>query len=472
MSGSAEHARASARSAVDETAESSERLATAIERARASQFYSTHLSGHRLTDARDLVRLPLTFKTHLRDASPFGMLAVPPAKAWHYHESSGTTGQPISTWSGLEEIRRMGAIVARAVPELAHDAMLLNRFPLFAPVSFVFEEAMRHAGACHIAAGTMSWDVPFTRALEFIRRLGVTALSSLPLEPILLGELARLEGLDLKTAFASVNVIFAGGAVLPPALKRVIEKDWDARVVEIYGSNETLLLGVGCTKGNMHLCPELVHAEFLDPETMAPVAPGQPGILTITSLAHDVMPLVRYVTGDLVRAGHEACTCGNDAPVAEVLGRHDERIRIDGRTVMPYDVLDAGYEFADRLGTRIFFVLIRRRGLHLLIEVEHPGSARDPAGERRLADRLGVPVTVEYLRPNDVMDRSAIFRGPKIYKPSQISDWRGDARKTITIMEALLEWPRFDAKTLMRLGLREVRNARRRRRIIKEDREP
>jgi phenylacetate-coenzyme A ligase PaaK-like adenylate-forming protein len=266
-------------------------------------------------------------------------------------------------------------------------------------------------------------------------------------------------------------VIFAGGAVLPPALKRVIEKDWDARVVEIYGSNETLLLGVGCTRGKMHLCPDLVHAEFLDPETMAPVAAGRPGILTITSIAHDVMPLVRYVTGDLVRTGHETCSCGNDAPVAEVLGRHDERIQIDGRTVMPYDVLDAGYEFADRLGTRIFFVLIRRRGLHLLIEVEHPGSARDTAGERRLADRLGVPVTVEYLRPNDVMDRSAIFRGPKIYKPSQISDWRGDARKTITIMEALLEWPRFDAKTLMRLGLREVRNARRRRRILKEDRE-
>jgi hypothetical protein len=81
-----------------------------------------------------------------------------------------------------------------------------------------------------------------------------------------------------------------------------------------------------------------------------------------------------------------------------------------------------------------------------------------------------LPLQVEYLRENDVMDRSALFRGPKIYKPSQISDWRGDGRKTITIMEALLEWPSFDARTLFHIGRRQIRNALRRRRFMREDR--
>src|SRR5262245_34924797 len=154
-------------------------LREAIERARRSAFYARHLGDVRFDG--DLSHLPLTTKEHLRDASPFGMLAVPAAKAWHYHESSGTTGEPISTWCGLDELRRMAAIVVRMVPELKQDTILLNRFPLFAPVSFVFEEAMRLAGACHIAAGNMTWDVPFDRALGFIRRLGVTAMSVLPL---------------------------------------------------------------------------------------------------------------------------------------------------------------------------------------------------------------------------------------------------------------------------------------------------
>jgi len=442
-------------------------LREAIERARRSPFYAEHLAELRYTG--DLTRLPLTTKEHLRDASPFGMLAVPAAKAWHYHESSGTTGEPISTWCGLEELRRMAAIVVRMVPELKHDTVLLNRFPLFAPVSFVFEEAMRLAGACHIAAGNMTWDVPFDRAFGFIRRLGVTAMSVLPLEPILLREVALLQGLDLAREAAALEVIFAGGAVLPPGMRRVIEKDWNARVVEIYGSNETMLMGVGCRQGRLHLCTELLEFEVLDPLTHAPVAVGEPGILTITSLVHEAMPLVRYVTGDYVRLTGESCECGESGPVAQVFGRHDERIEMGGRQTTAYAVLDAAYDFVDRFGSRAFFVIVRQQGLHLLLEVPDPERASDRDAERHLAERIGVPVTIEYLRHNEVLDRTAMFRGPKIYKPSQIADWRGAVRKPITIMEALLEWPRFDAKTLWHLVLRQIRNARRRRRLAKEE---
>lgn len=445
-------------------------LRDAVARARRSAFYTRHLAGHELNGRADLERLPLTFKQHLRDASPFGMLAVPPTKAWHYHESSGTKGEPISTWCGLAEVRVMAELMRRMVPEFSADCIMLNRFPLFAPVSFIFEDALRLVGACHVAAGNVSWDVPFTRALDFIRRLKVTALASLPFEPILLRELAREQGLDVRRDLGSVRVIFCGGAVLPPALRRVIEKDWGARVAEIYGSNETMGLGLSCVEGQLHLCSDLIEAEVLDPQTHAPVPPGEMGVLTVTSMVHEVMPLVRYVTGDLVRVSPEPCRCGIPDPVLQVFGRLDDVIEIGGARATAYDVLDGAYEFADHLDTRIFFILVRRRGLHVLIEVADPQHAHDPAAERRLHERIGLPVTVEYLPHNEVMDRSALFRTPKIYKPSQISDWRGEGRKPITVMEALLEWPRFDARTLMHLGLRQIRNARRRRRYLREDR--
>jgi hypothetical protein len=132
-------------------------------------------------------------------------------------------------------------------------------------------------------------------------------------------------------------------------------------------------------------------------------------------------------------------------------------------------VLDAVYDFADRHATRAFFVLIRKRGLHLLIEVADPSRPADLEGERILAERIGLPITVEYLGANEVLDRTAMFRTPKIYKPSQIADWRGSERKTITIMEALLEWPKFDLRTVGHIVLRQLRNARRRRRILRED---
>lgn len=455
---------------VTSTADRDEQLRAAVARARESPFYCQHLAGYVCGGRADLPRLPLTLKEHLRDATPYGMLVVPPHRAWHYHETSGTTGEPIATWCGLPEMQAMGALIAAMVPELATPTILLNRFPLFAPVSFVFEEAIRHANACHIAAGNLSWDVPFSRALDFIRRLRVTALSSLPFEPILLRELARVEGLDLRRDLDSLQVIFLGGAVLTPAMRRVIEHDWGARVVEIYGSNETLLMGVGCAAGRLHLMHELLEFELLDPESRQPAQPGSPGLLTVTSLVHTVMPLVRYCTGDLVRVATAPCPCGRPGSTAEVLGRYQDVVQFPGRPLSHYEILDASYELAEALGTRVFFVLVLRRGVRLLIEVDQPARLRGGAAEQRFRERLGVPVQVEYLEENEVMDRSALFRGPKIYKPGQISDWRGDDRKTITIMEALLEWPRFDLSTVGRILHRQVRNALRRRRWLREDR--
>jgi hypothetical protein len=39
-------------------------------------------------------------------------------------------------------------------------------------------------------------------------------------------------------------------------------------------------------------------------------------------------------------------------------------------------------------------------------------------------------------------------------------------------MEALLEWPKYDWRTLLHLGRRQIRNARRRSRFLKEDKKP
>jgi phenylacetate-coenzyme A ligase PaaK-like adenylate-forming protein len=249
----------------------------------------------------------------------------------------------------------------------------------------------------------------------------------------------------------------------------VLEQDWGARVVEIYGSNETMGLGLSCVRGRLHLCTGLVEVEILDPRTYQPVAPGEPGILTVTSLVHEVMPLVRYVTGDLVRVHAVPCECGQPGPAAEVLGRFDDVIELAGGRTTHYEILDAAYEIADRLGTRIFFVLVRRGCLHFLLEVDDPDTARATGAERDLAERLGVPVVVECLGRNEVLDRTAMFRAPKIYKPSLITDWRGEGRKPITVMEALLEWPTFDWRTLAGIARREVRNRRRRRRLLRAD---
>jgi hypothetical protein len=193
-------------------------------------------------------------------------------------------------------------------------------------------------------------------------------------------------------------------------------------------------------------------------------------VITVTSLTHTVMPLVRYFTGDLARVSSQPCGCGRGGKTAEVLGRYDDVVRQGEASITHYELLDAAYEFADAIGSRVFFIVVLNAGLRLLVEVDDPETVRSTA-EEALRRRVPLPLRVEYLGENEVMDRSALFRGPKIYKPSQISDWTREGRQTITIMEALLEWPRFDASTLFHLIRRQVKNGFRRRRFRNEGEE-
>lgn len=446
-------------------------LLEVVERARRSPFYAKHLDGRSFSGRADLRELPLTTKDDLRDASPEGMLIVPRTKAWHYHESSSTSGDPVSTWCGLPELQQMAGIVRAMVPEFGAETMLLNRFPLFAPEAVVVEEALRQAGACHIAAGNVSWEVPFTRAVEFLHRLQPTALSCLPLEPILLAEVAKAEGLDLQADLGSLNVIFCGGAPLPNSLRGLIESDWGARVVEIYGSNETMLMGVGCSEGKLHLASELLEFEILDPTTREPVAPGGRGMVVVTSLVHTVMPLVRYATGDLAEIETDPCVCGQPGFPIRVLGRIEEKIEIGGREAMHSDVLDAAHAFARELDTRIFFAVVRRHDVQLMVEVADPDRPIPTKAYLDLRKRIGLPVNLELVGHNESLDRTALFRTPKVYKPSLISDWRGAGRRATTVMEALLEWPSYDAKSLFHLARRQVRTGLRRRRLSRSMKE-
>jgi phenylacetate-coenzyme A ligase PaaK-like adenylate-forming protein len=447
-----------------------DRVRSAVERARKSSFYARRLATASVSSPDDFLKLPLTTKVDVANAGAFDLLAVPPAQTWHYHESSGTTGKPVSTWCGLTELTQMAEIIQSSVPEFsADDAMLLNRFPSFAPIHFLMEEVLRRTGHCHIAVGSMSWDVPFGRAVEFMRNLPVTMLATLPFEMVMLREAGRELGIDVVRECAKLKTVLLGGAVLPPAFKRWIEQVWNVRVVEIYGSNETMLLAIGCPDGGLHLATDLFEPEILDPTTFAPVPDGAPGVLAVTSLVHEVMPLVRYVTGDLVQVETSPCRCGRTTPTIRVLGRATELVTIGRKTITPSALVDACYEFIGAVGARVFFVVVLKRGIELLVETPSPKPATTALEEVRLAETLGVPVTVQWLPDGEVLDRTALFRTPKIYKPGQVSDWRGEGRKTITIMEALLEWPKFGLGTLAGIVTREIKNARRRKKLAATD---
>ncbi len=433
--------------------------------ARRAPFYAEHLKKSDARSLADLDHLPVTTKDHLREATPFGMLAVPREQLWHYHESTGTTGQPIACWYRKEEFAIMGESVARWFPEWTPGKIFLDRFPSFAPISFCIESALQLRGGCHIPCGNLSWDVPFPRALEFLRMLRPQIIACLPLEMFLLRELALTLGIDPAHEFDSLEMALLAGAPLPGAMRRVVERDWRVTVREIYGSNETLFLGASCQRGTLHLDTRLFIAEVLDPETLKPVDAGEAGVFTLTHLGPKAMPLVRYLTRDIIRV--IPCPCGRPEPAIELLGRQDEIAELDGKRLHTADILDCGYDMADAHGSRVFFAVIRPADVVFCIEVDGPRPAIDARAVRAASDKLGVPVRAEAARRGDLLDPTALVRTPKVYKPTQIADWRRPGRKAASVMEALLEWPKMDAATGLKILGRVLRTRLRRRRLMK-----
>ena len=439
-------------------------LAETISAARRAPFYARHLAGAEIGSIAEIGRLPVTTKEDLRRATPFDMIAVPREELWHYHESTGTTGEPIACWYRKEEFATMGEAVASWFPEWRPGKIFLDRFPSFAPISFCIESALQLRGGCHIPCGNLSWDVPFPRALEFLRTLRPHIMSCLPLEMFLLWELAHTLGIDPRAELDSLEMAVLAGAPLSGAMRRMVERDWRLQVREIYGSNETLFLGASCERQSLHLDTRLFIAEVLDPATLEPVAPGHAGVLTLTHLGPKAMPLVRYLTRDIIRV--LSCECGRAEPAIELLGRQDDVAQYGDRRLYTAEILDAGYDLADAHGSRVFFAVLRESDVVYRVEVE--SGTLDPRAITLASERLGVPVVAEPARRGDLLDPTALVRTPKVYKPTQIADWRRAGRKPASVMEALLEWPTMGPGTALKILGRVLRTSSARRRLGKK----
>ena len=429
-----------------------------VARARGSALYRQRLAGVRVRRFEDLQALPLTTRADLERAGVHGTRAVPLTEVCHYGESSGTTGASNSTWLTAGDLARNARAIRAAHPDVfAPGRIILNRFPFMAAPAHLVQLIAQEGGGVAIPAGNINWDVPFPRALELARRTGAQVLAGLPLEPVVLGELARARGLDPARDLA-IDTLFLGGAPLPAALQHRLGRTWRARVIELYGSTETMLLGTSCPVGTLHLETSLACCEVLDLARDEPAEDGREGRLVVTTLGLEGSPLVRLDTGDVVRPA-APCTCGDSRPGLVVLGRLADGVDLAGRRLYPYELLDAAAAAADALDSTVFFVVLLAD--RVLVRIEARDGTANPlaAFDQRLP---GVPVEVERVAPGMLLDVETLSRSPHVYKPIVLSDWRRPGRRVLTVVEGMIEWPRPTGAEARRWLGRTLRTAARR----------
>jgi len=186
-----------------------------------------------------------------------------------------------------------------------------------------------------------------------------------------------------------------------PSFRNHLRRTFQTELCRLYGSTEAGTLGGDCrAQSGMHLYEDYLALEVLKGDE--PVGPGETGELVVTSLHNDIMPLVRYRTGDLIElADGDRCACGSSLMrVKSILGRKsDGLLTVNGDRIPPLWTVEL---LESRIGLRDF--QIRQESMDRL--VVRLTSAQDTdrlkrALEDLLGQSVGTRVTVTFEQRSD-----------------------------------------------------------------------
>jgi len=287
----------------------------------------------------DIVKLPFTVKQDLRDNYPFGLMATPMSEIVRLHASSGTTGKPIVVGYTRKDLSTWSEAVARCL-----TAYGLSKNDIV-QVSYgygLFTGGLgAHSGTENIGGTVIPMSSGNTqKQIQLMHDFGSNALACTPSYALFLAETIHESGIPIEEFKLRVGAF--GAEPWTENMRKELEAKLNIKAYDIYGLTEICGPGVGgeceCQNGT-HLWEDHFFPEIVDPQTLKPVEPGQPGELVFTTLTKEGMPMIRYRTRDLTSLNYEPCKCGRTAVrMSRILGRSDDMLIIRGVNVFPSQV--------------------------------------------------------------------------------------------------------------------------------------
>ena len=373
------------------------RLRPLLAAARSNPFYAPRLAGFDPATfaAADFGRLPFTTKAELvADQArhpPYGSNRSGPAAAFtRLHQSSGTTtGKPLrwldtpESWDWLLHCWHVSFPLMGLTA--ADRAFFPFSFGPFLGFWSAFEAAVRHGGFC-LSGGGMTT----TGRVQAVLDHAITVVFATPTYALHLAEVAARDGIDLAGSAVRAVVVAGEPGGGEPGTRSRIERGWGARVFDHYGLTEVgpVAVEVAAAPGSLVVLETEYVAEILAPGTPDPVPPGAVGELVLTNLGRTGSPLIRYRTGDLVKADPDPRAIPGVPDWLRlsggVVGRADDMLHVRGNNLYP-GAIEAIVRRFD--GVAEYRVEVTRAGG--LADVRIAVEPRDPAAGPGLADAVG-----------------------------------------------------------------------------------
>lgn len=336
-----------------------------------SPFYRSWFKQHdihpeKVRSLEDFSLIPPVTKQDLQEHN-WEFLCVDKSHIAEYTTTSGTLGRPVIIALTEKDLQRLS--YNEYISFCCADGTDSDIFQLMLTLDRQFMAGMAYyngirklgAGVLRVGPGvpSMQW--------ENIQRIKPTTIVGVPSFIVKLIAYAKEHHININET--SVRKAVCIGENIRNTdfslnvLGKKITEQWNIQLYSTYASTEMQTAFTECKAGKGgHHHPELLYVELLD-ENNQPVAPGQEGEVTITTLGVEGMPLLRYKTGDICQYHEETCSCGRHTlRLSPVIGRKKQMIKYKGTTLYPpalFDLLNDMEEvrefvvevYANELGT-------------------------------------------------------------------------------------------------------------------------
>ncbi|MBO5324482.1 MAG: phenylacetate--CoA ligase [Oscillospiraceae bacterium] len=359
----------------------------------------------------DLYKLPFLSKDDLREAYPYGLLAVPKKDCVRIHSTSGTTGKRVVAFYTQHDIDLWDDCCARAIvaaggtsEDVCHIAYGFGLFTGGAGLN---------GGSHKVGCLTLPMSSGNTdRQLQFMEDLGSTILCCTPSYAAYLAESIHERGLQDRI---HLKAGIFGAEAWSEDMRHDIENKLGIKAYDIYGLTETSGPGVAfecAEQTGMHINEDHFIAEIIDPDTGEVLPEGSKGELVFTAITKQAFPLLRYRTRDICVLTRKPCSCGRThVKMSKPMGRSDDMLIIRGINVFPSQIetvlLQQGYTanyqiIVDRVNNSDTFEVL----VEMNPEMFSDSLAKITAAEKELVSALkamlGIAAKVKLVTPKSI----------------------------------------------------------------------
>jgi phenylacetate-CoA ligase len=302
-------------------------------------FRENNISIGEIQTLEDLQKIPTTTKNDIQQNN-HEFFCITPDKIVDYSTTSGTLGDPVTFGLSDNDLERLAyneAIsFACAGIKKGDVVQMITTIDKRFMAGLAYFLGLRKMGASVVRMGPgipeLQWDSIFRYHPKYL----ITVPSFL----LKMIDYAEKHGIDYKNS-SVYGAVCIGESIknqdfTDNILSQKIKEKWDIKLFSTYASTEMSTAFTECEQqigGHQH--PELIITEILDDEEN-PVKEGESGELTITTLGVEAIPLLRFKTGDMVKAHYEPCPCGRTTMrLGPVVGRKQQMIKYKGTTLYP-----------------------------------------------------------------------------------------------------------------------------------------